>query len=199
MDSWSFGFAPEISRIKSAYQEVLEFGLVMGGLRTSETQPLDEPSKDGIAHLWHQVNERTGQEFNFSLFNKENFVYNTEPACRAMVVVRHLRHEAEFEIFQALQYAFFHEMIDITQVDSLVDVLLPFQIQEQDFLPLFHSGQIREETQQDFDFASGIGARLIPSVYLESEGQVHKIARGYRTFEDMQPIIDRTIHQVRVR
>lgn len=199
MCSWCYGFSPEITRIKGEYQDVLGFKMVMAGLRTGTTQPMDEPTKDEVAHHWHQVHERTGQEFNFKFFQKENFVYDTEPACRAMVVVRHLRPAFEFEIFQALQHAFYNQAIDITKADGLVNVLLNFEIKEQDFLSLFRSDQIRHETQQDFNLARRIGASGFPSVYLQTGDQMHVITRGYRTFDNMKPIVDRVIHQIWAR
>jgi putative protein-disulfide isomerase len=199
MCSWSYGFLQEINRLKEEYQDVLDFRLLMGAIRISDTQALDEPSKDALAHQWHQVHERTGQEFNFGLFNQDQFIFNTEAACRAMVLARHLIPEKEFEVFEALQKAFFQDLVNITQADGLLQVLLPFQISEETFLSLFHSNHLKEEVQQHFDYANKIGATVLPSVYLESGRQVLKIGRGYRTFEDMQPVVDQAIHQIRTR
>ena len=199
LDPWSYGFTPEISRIKEEYEEVLDFRVVLGGIRTSNQQVLDEPSKDDLAHQWHQVNARTGQEFNYTLFQQEGFVYNSEPACRALVVVRHLQPGREFAVLQALHQAFFQQSLNITDPRKVAALLAGFGIEQEAFLAAFESEEIRQEVRQDFGLAAQVGAKQLPSLYLQAGGQVHTISRGYRTFDNMQPIINRVILQVQVR
>ncbi len=199
LDPWSYGFAPEISRIKKEYQDVLDFRMVLGGIRTENQQVLDEPSKDDIAHQWHQVNARTGQEFNYALFQQEGFVYNSEPVCRALVVVRQLKPGREFAAFQTLQEAFFQRSLDITDPNQASALLAELGIREENFLAAFGSQEVREQTGQDFAYAAQLGVKQFPSLYLQTGQEVHAISRGYRTFDNMQPIITRVIHQVRGR
>lgn len=199
MDPWSYGFTPEINRIKKEYREVLDFRIVYGGIRTQNEQVLDEPSKDDIAHQWHQVNARTGQEFNYALFQQDGFVYNSEPACRALVAVRQLEPEQEFAAFQALQEAFFLQTLDFTDPSKVAALLAELGIGEEKFLLAFGSEDAGEETRQDFAFVAQLGAKKYPSVYLQTDTQVHAISRGYRTFDNMQPIITQLIHQVSIK
>ncbi|CAN5852810.1 DsbA family protein [soil metagenome] len=199
LDPWSYGFTPEISRIKKEYQDVLDFRMVLGGIRTENKQVLDEPSKDDIAHQWHQVNARTGQEFNYALFQQEGFVYNSEPVCRALVVVRQLKPGREFAAFQTLQEAFFQRSLDITDPNQASALLAELGIREENFLAAFGSREVREQTGQDFAYAAQLGVKQFPSLYLQTGQEVHAISRGYRTFDNMQPIITRVIHQVRGR
>src|SRR3712207_8936900 len=42
---------------------------------------------------WEHVAELTGQPFEFAFFDRQGFVYDTEPACRAVATVREQRPE----------------------------------------------------------------------------------------------------------
>ena len=46
--------------------------------------------KDYIREAWTRVGAATGQPFDFSFLDREGFVYDTEPACRAVVTARRL-------------------------------------------------------------------------------------------------------------
>ena len=85
MCSWCWGFAPVIQRIKQDYSHHLRISLNVGGLRPGTTEPLGETARAEILHHWHQVHTRTGQPFKFDGALPETFVYDTEPASRAVL------------------------------------------------------------------------------------------------------------------
>ena len=62
----------------------------MGGLRAGNTSPMRPQDKDYIRNAWTQVNAATGQPFDIGFLERDGFVYDTEPACRAVVTVRRL-------------------------------------------------------------------------------------------------------------
>jgi len=88
MCSWCWGFAPVIEAIRQRFGDALPIRLMMGGLRPGTTKPLDEAGKRTIREHWEHVHEATGQPFDFRFFEREGFIYDTEPASRAVVVVR---------------------------------------------------------------------------------------------------------------
>ncbi len=90
MCSWCWGFAPVISAIREEFAGLAPIRLVVGGLRAGETKPMDEKSKVYIRHHWEHVQSATGQPFDFEFFDRDGFVYDTEPACRASVAARNL-------------------------------------------------------------------------------------------------------------
>ncbi|MDX5346683.1 MAG: DsbA family protein [Hymenobacteraceae bacterium] len=191
MCSWCYGFAPEISRLKGSHDELVDFKLVMGGLRTGSSDPMNAQLKEMVARHWEQVHDVSGQPFNYHFLHRNDFVYDTEPACRAMVAVRHLKPKLEFEIFKDMQRQFYAEATDITQLDSLLEIMLDFGINEDEFIQLFNSEKIKEETQDDFDLALGMGVESFPTVLLMDDSEeLHLITKGYRTYEQMVDILD---------
>ena len=89
MCSWCYGFLPVISALADEFQDSLSLRVVMGGLRAGNTQAMRPQDREYIRSAWTNVGEASGQPFDFSFFDRDTFVYDTEPACRAVVVTRH--------------------------------------------------------------------------------------------------------------
>ena len=60
----------------------------MGGLRPYTTEVATPAFRETIAAHWQQVARESGLPFNDAALAREGFVYDTEPACRAVVAVR---------------------------------------------------------------------------------------------------------------
>lgn len=55
---------------------------------------------------WKEVTDKSGQQFNYGILESNEFVYNTEPPCRAAVTMRHLKPEVVFDYFVDVQKSF---------------------------------------------------------------------------------------------
>jgi len=89
MCSWCWGFAPVIERIIADYPQ-LPLHLVAGGLRPGARAPLDDAARSALGEHWEAVAIASGQPFLTPDDLPDAFVYNTEPACRALVTGRDL-------------------------------------------------------------------------------------------------------------
>src|SRR5690606_32869069 len=95
--------------------------LVLGGLRR-ERAALDPAARVRILGHWQAVNAATGQLFNFNDGLPEGFVYDTEPACRALVAVRALHEDSVWPLLELIQQAFYEEGRDVTQAALLAEL-----------------------------------------------------------------------------
>lgn len=93
MCSWCYGFGPEVDALVRD-RPALRIDLVMGGLRAYNTAKADPAFRETIAGHWAHVAAESGLAFNESALAREGFVYDTEPACRAVVVARATDREA---------------------------------------------------------------------------------------------------------
>ena len=90
MCSWCWGFAPVVQALaEQAAAAGVPLKLVVGGLRR-ERAAMEPSARVRILSHWQAVNASTGQLFNFQDALPESFVYDTEPACRALVTARQL-------------------------------------------------------------------------------------------------------------
>lgn len=189
MCSWCWGFSPVLNTIRGRYGSKAKFSVLVGGLRSGSRSPMDESLKEYIQQHWNEVIRRTGQEFSFEILNKPGFVYDTEPACRAVVTMRRLAPDAVLDFFEALHRVFYAENQDITQSAVLAKTASKFGISETAFMQRFGSIETRQETADDFFYIRRIGVTGFPSLLCKDEQGYLPIARGYEDFETLEPKI----------
>lgn len=187
MCSWCWGFSPVMEAVIRSYPR-LPVSLVMGGLRTG-VDPLPATQRDEILHHWHAVQARTGQSFQFENALPDGFVYDTEPACRAVVSMIALQRTAAFAYLQSVQRAFYVEQRDVTSPDVLAERAQVFGVKEDDFRALFDSESVRAKTGKHFAFTRETGVRGFPTIILGDGRGFLLLSSGYQPYEELRPSI----------
>ncbi|HWV08867.1 MAG TPA: DsbA family protein, partial [Pseudomonas sp.] len=122
MCSWCWGFAPVLASLaEQAAAHGVSTHLIVGGLRRDRVA-IDAAARVRYLGYWQAVNASTGQLFNFEEGLPEGLVYDTEPACRALVTARHLDVDSVRPLAELIQEAFYTEGRDVTQASVLVEL-----------------------------------------------------------------------------
>ncbi|WP_049882658.1 DsbA family protein, partial [Pseudomonas aeruginosa] len=151
MCSWCWGFAPVAEALsRQAAADGVAFHLVAGGLRAGHGAALDPNTRGYILGHWQTVQQTTGQPFRFDDALPEGFVYDTEPACRALVAARSLDEESAWPLVRAIQRAFYAEGRDVTQAAVLAGLAEAVGLPRIEFAAAFDSGEARDATAADF-------------------------------------------------
>jgi putative protein-disulfide isomerase len=191
MCSWCWGFSPVIETLRDEYRESLKIALVLGGLRPGETAPLTAAGREDILHHWHQVHARTGQPFRFENALPEGFVYDTEPASRAVVTLGGIDPALIFPLFRAIQSAFYAAGRDVTQPGVLADLAAGLGVDAAAFLQAFDSDAARARTQAHFRQARQAGVRGFPALILQQDARLQTVSSGCQPLETVRDAIDR--------
>ena len=162
----------------------------MGGLRVDETTPLSSTSRKDILHHWHQVNKLTEQIFIFENALPEGFIYNTEPACRAVIAVAKIDATKMFAYFTAIQKAFYLDNLDVTQTSCLVQLASECGLNAEVFTRVYQDEMQQQNAQKNFDFARKAGVQGFPTLILNIGEQLHIICRGYQDYEQISSSLD---------
>ncbi len=194
MCSWCWGFSPVIERVRDEYRERMKVALVLGGLR-HETTPMTAAQRDDILHHWHQVHARTGQPFRFENALPDGFVYDTEPASRAVVAVGGLDPALAFPLFKAIQTAFYAEGRDITQPGVLADLAAGLGVDAAAFQSAFGSDAARARTQAHFRQARQAGVRGFPALILQQDAQLHSVSNGCQSLDTVRAALDTWLNE----
>ena len=115
MCSWCWGFSPTIGAMAEEFAGQAPIFPIVGGLRPLTEDPMTGQAKAEVRHHWADVEKASGQSFDYSFFDRDGFIYDTEPACRALVTVRTLKPEASLGFLAAQHRAFYAENRDITE------------------------------------------------------------------------------------
>ncbi len=190
MCSWCWGFAPVIEQLCATQSDTYDFSLVVGGLRTKGEMTWDESSKRYLKGHWEEVAKRTGQPFSNVLFEKEDFEYDTYPACKAVVAVRELwGDEKSFDYLHRVQKAFYDEGRDITKLDVLSELLEETGGDVKSFRDFYQTPRAELLMQHDFAKARSMGANAFPSVVIIDEDGHMVCQKGYRSLLEMKKLL----------
>ncbi len=199
MCSWCWGFAPSIRAIRDRYGHGLPIRLVMGGLRPGTDQPMTEAARQEVRHHWEHVQQASGQPFDFGFFDRETFVYDTDPAARAVVAVRREDPLLEASFFDRVQRAFYAENQDVTQPQTLADLAAEQGLDRDLFLARLASEEVRQETWQDYQLSQQAGIRGFPTLLVgpNADGAYVLVTHGYRGPRDLMPALQEVVKRLR--
>lgn len=190
MCSWCWGFMPVIERIRDEYGDGLKVELLLGGLRPGTKEPMSSAQRQEILRHWHTVHRVTGQPFQFEGAMPEGFVYDTEPASRAVVAVSLIDPQAVFPFFKAVQAAFYVGQQNVTDRVVLSQLAVKVRLDAQRFLQTFESDMARSKTVAHFNKARQWGVHGFPSIIRQSGTDYSLLAAGYCSFEELRPKLD---------
>lgn len=190
MCSWCWGFTPAISAIKENYSDRLKIALMLGGLRPGTTEPVTPKFREQTLHHWRDVHKMTGQPFAFEGAMPEGFVYDTEPASRAVIAVAGIDPEMIFPYFKSVQAAFYTQSRDVTQTDTLAELAAQHNIDRPKFLERFESEDVKNRTRAHFRITREAGVRGFPTIVLQAGSGQKLLTNGCRPLEELRPELE---------
>ncbi|HGM5580261.1 TPA: DsbA family protein [Pseudomonas putida] len=195
MCSWCWGFAPVAEALIAQAQHAgVQTRLVLGGLRSSSSA-LDASTRKYILEHWQAVAEATGQAFRFEGAMPDGFVYDTEPACRALVTARELDAERGWALLKLIQRSFYEQGLDVTRAPQLVDLAEQAGLDRERFSATFSSAETRATTNADFAWVQDLGIAGFPTLLAERNGQLALLTNGYQPSDRLQPLLRRWLQQ----
>lgn len=191
MCSWCWGISPALKSLRDEFiGKEISFRIVMGGLRPGGGDPWNDQMKDFLKHHWKEVNERSGQPFGYGLMELEDFNYDTEPSCRAVVAARPFVKHKELAFFEAIQRKFYVASQDPGKPSFYTSICDEFGVNYGEFLTQFESDEVKQETMEEFQLNRSWGVKGYPTMILLHNNQLNLIAHGYATLESMKETVN---------
>ena len=155
MCSWCWGFSPAIDAIQAGFGTELPIRLLLGGLRPGTDTEMDSSDRADVRAHWEHIREASGQTFDFGFFDRARFVYDTEPASRAVVVMRRRGMDLGLAALKRIQSAFHTD---------------------------FQDESARRETHTDFAIARKAGVRGFPTLIAGTgkDGRYSLVTNGFQ-------------------
>lgn len=192
--SWCWGFAPVLGAlVEQAATLGVGVELRVGGLRREQAS-LTPAQRVHILGYWQAVNAASGQLFDFQRGLPPGFVYDTEPACRALVAARGLDAAALPALLKGIQQAFYAEGRDVTRSAELLALAEAAGLPRQAFAEAFDAAHAA--TAADFAWVDGLGISGFPTLLAEHKGQFALLTNGYQPLAQLQPLLGRWLERV---
>ncbi len=190
MCSWCYGFSPVIQAIYQKHGKSVKMSLKMGGLHPGNDYIVTAEYRRFLLGHWSEIAERTGQGFSFGILDKLGWIYDTEKACRAAVVVRRLQPGSEYPYFAAIQEGFYAFNRDPHDPDTFSRVAEEFGIAREAFLAAYFDDAVKAETAADFDWARAHGVSGFPTVLVRDRRGMAVLTHGYQPLAALeQPLM----------
>jgi putative protein-disulfide isomerase len=186
MCAWCYGFTYQVRRLAALWQNRLQIQVVFGNLRAFNTSPLSREERERMATSWHWVQQRTHLPFDFKFFLHKEYVFNSEPACRALLCMRLLRPVLTLEVLRAMHSAFFADGIDLSDTTELVKIAGLFGVNENLFLTLFESEEIMQQLDDEFDLVSELAVTSFPTVFLKTRQGNELLTKGFCRLNELE-------------
>jgi len=183
--SWCYGFGPELAKLLARNPEA-RVDLVMGGLRPFNREPMSAAFKDMLRGHWGHVAHASGLPFEPAVLDREGFIYDTEPPCRAVVTARNLDAAKALALMKAVQSAFYRDARDVTRADVLTEIAADAGCDRTAFGAMLESEAMREATKRDFTTAQTLGVSGFPTLGVAYGDQIYLVTSGFATADVLQ-------------
>lgn len=194
MCSWCWGISNHLKELKDHFPQY-KFTIVVGGLRPGGGDPWDDKMKDFLSHHWEEVTKRSGQPFGNKLFEQEEFNYDTEPPCRAVVASRnHISPDSELAFFEAISRKFYVENEDPSDAEFYRSICEGFSISFEHFIKDFKSEEMKAKTNAEFQMNRQWGVTGYPTVLFVSDETYYQVNHGYSEFNEMKNVIEKIVN-----
>jgi putative protein-disulfide isomerase len=189
MCSWCWGFTSSFEKARDHFDDDFSFAFVMGGLRPYTKESVTDSFREDILQHWREVHQITGQAFTFENAMPDGFVYDTEPAARAVLTVGRIDSESAFPVFRRIQEAFYVDQKDVSDTEILASLAIETGIDKQQFLDSFNTEELREATQRHYFQTREFGVKGFPTIAIGTQQDHAVITNGYMHSDDLIPRI----------
>lgn len=191
MCSWCWGFQPVV---RSLAERGYSITVALGSLGADRARPMRNVDKATVREHWQHVVERTGQPFDFGFFDREGFVYDTEPPSRAIAVVRRHYPGLAVPFLGRLQERFYALGQDITEPLVLREAASEFGIAADQFDAAFRDPATAAEIATEWQQTARLGVTGYPTVLALRPGKPEVVTIGWRPLDDILASLDALRH-----
>lgn len=197
MCSWCYGFGPELQKLLDSHPTKFSLTIIPGGLRPDETQPMSGQMAREIGTHWKHVQKASGLNFYYNFFNDNPaFVYDTTPACKAVVTVSLIQPELTFVYLKELQNRFYAKGENPTRMETFLKAASSTGVLETNFQKQWELDQSELETRRGFSMAAELGIRGYPTLCLRVENRLMLIAHGFLPITELTERTDALLENI---
>lgn len=196
---WCFGFHPVIKQLTDRFSDQLNLKIIPGGLATKENVKTVEEGYPNLLSLLPQAEKTTGITYgkNFKLLLEEgSYLMNSEPSCRIQNVVNELNPDIALEFAGRLQEAIFIHGKNLNEWDTFEEILSEFPVNLKDAKTLYQSENMKEITEQNFEWCAKHGATAFPTLLLQIGDEIGILSRGYRPFDTLESHLHHLLNNI---
>ncbi|WP_397422977.1 DsbA family protein [Phenylobacterium sp.] len=137
------------------------------------------------------MTEAAGVPFDPAILDRDGFIYDTDPAARAVVVARRHGQDVAIRYLAAAQRAFYAENRDITTPQVLGELASDLGLDPAAFLAAWAADDAKQETWGDYALSQRAGVTGFPTLVggPNDQGVYGVVTRGYASGDQVMGVI----------
>lgn len=194
--SWCYGFSPVMEQIYKEYSDRIDFEVVPGGLVTGS---MARPVKEGFPYIQEAVSivendteAKFGKAFN-KLIDDGSYIYNSEPPCLALTIVKELKAEVQFPFAHDLHKLIFIQGKNLNDQSSYGQLLEKYDIDSAAFFSYYNDPDYKKNMHHQFDMAYNLGASGFPALVLVQDNKTRLLTSGYQDYTTVKKKLDKAL------
>jgi putative protein-disulfide isomerase len=186
---WCFAIGPSLDQAHELLGNDVRWRLECGGLVTGDrVRPISLDS-DYLAAGFAQVKAASGREpgkrYWSEIVKPGSWISNSEPACRAVLLVQQLRPEIAMQFSHSLTDALYLNGQTPENPETL-RMVAEYGLDPDEFIAAWESQTAIEMTSAAFTHARNLGVTTYPSLFLEVGSRLRPILSGFATATEIE-------------
>ena len=132
---------------------------------------------------WQEVQKATNQPFNYAILEQDEVLYDTEPACRAVVTVGKMDVSKQYAYFKAVQSSFYYHNALPNDDDTYVQLAAKMGLDPEKFHKQYRDDQTKADTYAEFELAQRMGVQGFPTLIVKIDGKLYIATNGFQKAE----------------
>ena len=180
MCSWCWGFEPVWQEVRENLPDDLALEYIVGGLAPDNDQPMQEEMQLKLQHTWQRIQDSIpGTRFNFEFWTDCQPRRSTYPSCRAVLAAKNLAPEKEQAMISAIQYAYYLQATNPSDVDVLLQCAITIGLEKESFVTQLQSKEVEQQLLENIARYKQYSSAGFPSLVLKTETNHHPIGIDY--------------------
>lgn len=198
MCGWCYGFSDVINQVHEKYKSDLDFTILPAGMWIGENV---KTMNSSLSHFMRTHNvkitkltgKKFGDEFEKNILQNNEFVLDSLPGAKAVVIMQTVKKEKTFEYLKEIQNAFYIHGKDTNDWQLYANIAYDFGVSKEIFRKEYFSDQHSKTMSDCFALAEQLGVSTYPSVVAVIEGKAKLISRGHMQLSELEVILDKYI------
>ncbi|WMP16228.1 DsbA family protein [Thiothrix lacustris] len=180
MCSWCYAFRPIWMQIQQQLPATIRVQYVLGGLAPDSDQPMPPETRAYVQSQWHKIIQSVpGTVFNFAFWEQCQPRRSTYPACRAVLLAREQGQDGEIAMIHAIQDAYYQHAQNPSDTDTLCALAQQIGLDVAAFARNLNAETTQQALLAEMALARRIGGNSFPSLFLQRDGKIRRVAHDY--------------------
>jgi putative protein-disulfide isomerase len=187
---WCFAIGPSLNEARANLGSEVQWRIECGGLVTGDrVRPIASDREylvAGFAQVKAASGRVTGEPYWSDVVRPGTWISNSEPACRAVLLVQQLQPDVAMSFSHALTDALYLDGRTPDNPENLRVVADQFGLNAEEFVASWASPEAIEMTATAFAHARQIGVTTYPSLFLDVGSGLYPIVSGFATAPEIE-------------